>query len=305
MSRMAETRADRAEPAELQAAAGRGGAGDALPQGAVTARIQPSRGWVHLQLRDLWEYRELLYFLAWRDVKVRYKQTALGAAWAILQPFLTMVVFSIFFGHLAHVPSDGVPYPIFSYAALVPWTFFANGLTQSSNSLVSNANLISKVYFPRLVVPIAGVLSGLVDFAIAFLVLIGMMMYYGLAPSAHIVFLPLFALLALVASLAVGLWLSALNVEFRDVRYVVPFLVQLWLFATPIAYPTSLLHGVWRTVYGLNPMVGVVEGFRWALLGSRTDPGPTVAVSALVSVLLLIAGMFYFRRMEKTFADLV
>jgi lipopolysaccharide transport system permease protein len=282
---------------------------DAMPlperQPAPAVRIKPSKGWVQLHLRDLWEYRELLYFLAWRDVKVRYKQTALGAAWAILQPFLTMIVFSIFFGRLARVPSDGVPYPIFSYAALVPWTFFANGLTQSSNSLVGNANLISKVYFPRLVVPVAGVLSGLVDFVIAFLVLIGMMLYYGVTPTVHVIFLPLFVLLALVAALAAGIWLSALNVEFRDVRFVVPFLIQLWLFATPIAYPTSLLHGFWRTVYGLNPMVGVVEGFRWALLGTRTDLGPSVAVSAAVSLLILVGGMFYFRRMEKTFADLV
>ena len=282
--------------------------GTALPVRAAdtpAVRIQPSKGWVRLQLRDLWEYRELLYFLAWRDVKVRYKQTALGAAWAILQPFLTMVVFSIFFGHLARMPSDGVPYPVFSYAALVPWTFFANGLATSSNSLVSNANLISKVYFPRLVVPIAGVLSGSVDLILAFIVLVGMMLYFGLVPTLNVVFLPFFALLAVVASLAVGIWLSALNVEFRDVRYVVPFLVQLWLFATPIAYPTSLLHGAWRTVYGLNPMVGVVEGFRWALLGTRGDLGPSVAVSAAVSVLLLIAGALYFRRMEKTFADRV
>jgi lipopolysaccharide transport system permease protein len=268
-------------------------------------RIEPSRGWADLRLRDIWEYRELLYFLAWRDIKVRYKQTVLGAGWAILQPFLTMVVFSIFFGHLAKMPSEGVPYPIFSFAALVPWTFFANGLSQSANSLVSNANLISKVYFPRLVVPMAGVLSGIVDFAIAFVVLLGMMAYFHVVPTINVVFLPLFLLLALVTALGVGIWLAALNVEFRDVRYVIPFLVQIWLFATPIAYASSLLHGAWRTLYGLNPMVGVVEGFRWALLGTRVDVGPSVMLSALVSVVLLISGAYYFRRMERTFADVV
>lgn len=268
-------------------------------------RIQPSRGWANLRLGDVWEYRELLYFLAWRDVKVRYKQTALGATWAILQPFLTMVVFSVFFGHLARMPSEGVPYPIFSFTALVPWTFFANGLTMSSNSLVANANLISKVYFPRLVVPIAGVLSGIVDFVLAFIVLLGMMAYFHVTPTVNVVFLPLFLLLALVAALGVGIWLAALNVEFRDVRYVVPFLVQIWLFATPIAYASSLLHGPWRTLYGLNPMVGVVEGFRWALLGTRVDVGPSVVLSAVVSLLLLFTGALYFRRMEKTFADVV
>jgi lipopolysaccharide transport system permease protein len=267
--------------------------------------VEPSRGWINLQLRDLWEYRELLYFLTWRDIKVRYKQTALGAAWAVIQPFFTMVVFSLFFGRLAKVPSDGIPYPIFSYAALVPWTFFAQGLTQSSNSLVGSANLISKVYFPRLVVPISSVLSGLVDFAIAFIVLVGMMFYYGLFPTTAIVYLPGLLLLALTTSLGVGLWLSALNVKYRDVRYAVGFLAQFWLFATPIAYPSSLLSEPWRTLYGINPMVGVVEGFRWALLGTKTAPGPIVAVSAFVSIALLVGGTFYFKRMERTFADVV
>jgi lipopolysaccharide transport system permease protein len=267
--------------------------------------IRPSRGWVALNLRALWEYRELLYFLVWRDVKVRYKQTVLGAAWAIIQPFFTMVVFSLFFGRLAQIPSDGIPYPIFSYAALVPWTFFANGLSQSSNSLVGSANLITKVYFPRLTIPIATVLSGLVDFVLAFIVLLGMMLYYGIVPTMNIVWLPLFLLLALVTSLGVGLWLSAMNVEFRDVRYVVPFLTQFWLFATPIAYPSSLLPEPWRTLYGLNPMVGVVEGFRWALLGTTTAPGPIIIVSTLAALALLVSGAYYFRRMEKTFADVV
>jgi lipopolysaccharide transport system permease protein len=270
-----------------------------------TLRIEPSKGWVSLKLSELWEYRELLYFLIWRDIKVRYKQTALGAAWAIIQPFLTMLVFSLFFGRLAKVPSDGIPYPIFSFAALVPWTFFANGLGQSSNSLVGSANLITKVYFPRLTIPLAAVLSSVVDFALAFVVLLAMMLYYGMMPTLNVLWLPLFLLLALIASLGVGLWLSALNVEYRDVRYVVPFITQFWLFVTPIAYPSSLLPEPWRTVYGLNPMVGVVEGFRWALLGTKTAPAPIIAVSSTAALLILVTGAFYFRRMEKTFADIV
>jgi lipopolysaccharide transport system permease protein len=268
-------------------------------------RIEPSRGWVALRLGELWRYRELLYFLVWRDVKVRYKQTALGATWAILQPFMTMVVFSLFFGRLAKIPSDSLPYPIFSYAALVPWTFFANGLANSANSLVGNSNLISKVYFPRLTIPIATVLAGVVDFALAFVVLLGMMAYYRVMPTINVVWLPLLLLLALVTALGVGLWLSALNVKFRDVRYVVPFLTQFWMFATPIAYPSSLLETKWQVLYAINPMVGVVEGFRWALLGTNTAPGPLLLVSSLASVLILISGAFYFRRMEQTFADIV
>lgn len=267
--------------------------------------IRPSRGLVSLELRDLWRYRELLYFLVWRDVKVRYKQTALGAGWAILQPLATMVVFSLFFGRLAGVPSDGVPYPVFSFAALVPWTFFAQGLTQSANSLVANQDLITKVYFPRLAIPIATVLAGVVDFAIAFLVLLGIMFFYGIVPSARVLWLAPLLLLAFATALGVGLWLSALNVRYRDVRYVVPFLAQLWLFATPIAYPSSLLAQPWRTVYGINPMAGVVEGFRWALLGTDTAPGPILAASAAAAFVLLVSGALYFRRMEKTFADLV
>jgi lipopolysaccharide transport system permease protein len=270
-----------------------------------TLRIAPSSGWVSLKLNELWEYRELLYFLIWRDIKVRYKQTALGATWAIIQPFFTMVVFSLFFGHLAKMPSDGIPYPIFSFAALVPWSFFANGLSQSSNSLVGSANLITKVYFPRLTIPLASVLSGVVDFALAFVVLLGMMLFYRIVPTVNVLWLPLFLLLALITSLGVGLWLSALNVEYRDVRYVVPFITQFWLFVTPIAYPSSLLHEPWRTLYGLNPMVGVVEGFRWALLGTKTAPGPIIAVSSTAAAVILITGAFYFRRMEKTFADIV
>jgi len=276
------------------------------PPGEVPVTIiRPSRGWISVNLRDLWEYRELLYFLTWRDIKVRYKQTVLGAAWAIIQPFFTMVVFSFFFGKLAKMPSDDIPYPIFSYAALVPWTFFANGLSQSSTSLVASANLIKKVYFPRLVVPISAVISGGVDFALAFVVLLGMMLFYSIVPTAAVAWLLPLLLLALVTSLGVGLWLTAMNVQFRDVRYAVPFLVQVWMFATPIAYPSSLLDEPWRTLYGINPMAGVVEGFRWALLGTETAPGPIVIVSALVAVGLLVSGAFYFRRMEKTFADVV
>lgn len=272
----------------------------------IHKRIEPSRGWVSLKLQELWDYRELLYFLTWRDVKVRYKQTVLGAAWAIIQPFFTMVVFSLFFGRLAGIPSDGVPYPIFSYAALVPWTFFANALTQSSNSLVAGANMLRKVYFPRLVMPIATTLAGVVDFSLAFVVLLGMMLFFGIVPTMNILWLPLLLLLALVTSLGVGLWLSAMNVQFRDVRFTLPFLTQFWLFATPIAYPSSLIENpILRALYGLNPMVGVVEGFRWALLDTDTAPGPAMVVSALVALGLLVSGMFYFRRMEKTFADLV
>jgi lipopolysaccharide transport system permease protein len=270
-----------------------------------TIFIKPSKGWVSLKLAELWKYRELLYFLVWRDIKVRYKQTALGAAWAIIQPFMTMVVFSLFFGKLAKVPSDGIPYPIFSFAALVPWTFFSNGLIQSANSLVGSSNLIKKIYFPRLSIPIATVLSGIVDFLLAFIVLLGMMLFYGITPTLNLFYLPLFLLLALVTALGVGLWLSAINVQFRDVRYVLPFLTQFWLFATPIAYSSSLLSEPWRTIYGINPMVGVVEGFRWALLNTNTAPGPIVAISSLTALIILITGAFYFRRMERTFADVV
>jgi lipopolysaccharide transport system permease protein len=268
-------------------------------------RIEPSRGWVSLRLAELWEYRELAYFLIWRDIKVRYKQTVLGAAWAIIQPISTMVVFAVFFGHLAKMPSDGVPYPIFAYAALVPWTFFANALTQASNSLVGSANLIKKVYFPRLVVPLASALSGIVDFALAFGVLLIMMAGYSVGFSLRLLWVPLFGLLTMTTALGVALWLSALNVEYRDVRYVVPFLTQFWLFATPVAYPSSLLSEPWRTVYGLNPMAGVVEGFRWALLNTGSAPGPMLVVSSLVSVVLVVGGAYYFRRLERTFADRV
>ena len=272
---------------------------------APTVRIRPSRGWVSLRLGELWAYRELLLFLVWRDVKVRYKQTALGVAWAVLQPLATMLVFSLFFGRLAKVPSDGIPYSIFCFAALVPWTFFAHGLTQASNSLVGSANLITKVYFPRLIIPVATVLSGVVDLALGMLVLVALMAYHGIVPGARVASVPLYLLLGLATTLGVSLWLSALNVQFRDVRYLVPFLTQIWMFGTPIAYPSSLLSEPWRTLFGLNPMTGVVEGIRWALLGTDTTPGPAVAVSALAALTLLASGAFWFRRMEKTFADVV
>jgi len=270
-----------------------------------TAHLSPSSGWTSLKLNELWEYRELVYFLTWRDIKVRYKQTVLGAGWAIIQPFMTMVVFSLFFGSLAKIPSDGIPYPVFSFTALVPWTFFSNGLSQASNSLVGNANLIQKVYFPRLAAPLAAVLAGFVDFVLASIVLLGIMFFYGIVPTANIIWLPFFLILVVITSLGVSLWLSAMQVQFRDVRYLVPFLTQLWLFATPVAYPSSLLSEPWRTLYGINPMTGVIEGFRWALLGTNTAPGPIIIISSLVALALLVSGAFYFRKMERTFADVI
>ena len=268
-------------------------------------RLEPSSGLVPIKFGELWEYRELFFFLVWRDIKVRYKQTVLGILWAILQPFLTMVVFSIFFGRLGKIPSDGVPYPIFCYAALVPWTLFSNGLTQSTASLVSSSNLIKKVYFPRIIVPVASVFSGVVDFILAFGVLILMMLYFGILPTVNVLWLPVFVVMTVTATLATSLWLSALNVEYRDIRYVIPFLAQIWLFVTPIAYPSTVLDEPWRSLYGLNPMVGVVEGFRWALLGTETRPGIMAVVSLVASIIFLIGGAYYFRRMEKTFADRV
>ena len=268
-------------------------------------RLEPRTGWVSLGLVDLWHYRELLFFMVWRDVKVRYKQTALGAAWVILQPLLTMIVFSVFFGRLAKMPSDGVPYPVFVFTALLPWQLFAFALTESSNSLVTNQNLITKVYFPRLAVPISAVLAGLVDFAISFMALLLLLFYYHITPTIAVLALPLFAILAIATALGAGLWLSALNVQYRDVRYTIPFLTQFWLFITPIAYPSSLVPPQWRLLYGLNPMAGVVEGFRWALLGSSQTPGPIIGVSAVIVVVMLIGGLYYFRRMERSFADVV
>lgn len=267
--------------------------------------IRAPRGWAGIDVRELWSYRELLYFLIWRDVKVRYKQTALGAAWAIIQPFFTMVVFSLFFGWLAKMPSDGVPYPVFAYTALVPWMYFANALALSSNSLVLDEKMVTKVYFPRVLIPVSAVLSGLLDLGIASVVLLGMLLFYGLVPTVAILGLPVFVLLATATALGGGLWLAALNVQYRDVRYAVPFLVQFWLFATPIAYPSSLVPEPWRALLGLNPMAGVVEGFRWTLLGHSDPPALLVLVSLVSAAGLLVTGLYYFTRMEDTFADVV
>lgn len=275
----------------------------ATPLPAYT--IAPSRAWVALRLGELWAYRELLYSLVLREIKVRYKQTALGVGWAMIQPFLTMVVFSIFFGRLAGIASEGLPYPVFAFTALVPWQLFAFSLTESSNSVVANQRLITKVYFPRLLMPIAPIGVALVDFSVAFGVLVAMIVYYGVTPTVAALTVPLWALLAVLTALAMALWLSALNVRYRDVRYTVPFLIQLWLFATPVAYPTSIVPEAWRPIYALNPMVGVVDGFRWALLGETAPPLLTAMVSVVTVVTLLVGGLFYFRRMERTFADVV
>ena len=264
--------------------------------------IEPQKGIVSLRLRELWEYRELVYFLTWRDLKVRYKQTIFGVAWAVLQPVLTMVVFTIFFGKAGKIPSNGFPYPVFAYTALLPWQLFAHAVSESGNSLVASQNLITKVYFPRLVIPLAPVFAGLVDFLVAFPVLILLMLYYGIAPRISMLMLPLFLILALVSSVGVGLWLSALNVKYRDVRYTIPFLTQIWLFVTPVIYPSSTISVKWRTLYGLNPMTGVVEGFRWAILGSNEFPGKLMIVSTGAVLVLLVGGLFYFRKMETVFA---
>jgi len=276
-----------------------------LPGSYIHTVIEPPKGWAPLQLGELWKFRELLFFLTWRDIKVRYKQTALGAAWAILQPVLTMVIFSIVFGGLAKLPSEGIPYPIFTFTALLPWQLFAFALAESSNSLVGSQNLVSKVYFPRLVVPFSSVLAGVLDFAIAFVVLMGMMVFYHIRLTSLALLLPLFLLLTLASALAVGLWLSALNVKYRDIRYVVPFLTQFWMYATPIAYSSSLIPEKWRWLYSLNPMTGVVEGFRLAILGKSSLDLFSLGISASVVVLLLIGGLYYFKRMESSFADII
>jgi lipopolysaccharide transport system permease protein len=268
-------------------------------------RIEASKGWISLGLGDLWQYRELVFFLTWRDIKVRYKQTVLGATWAVIQPLLTMLVFTLFFGRLAKVPSDGIPYPLFSYTALLPWQLFAYALTESSNSVVANERLITKVYFPRLVIPLASILAGLVDFVIAFTLVIGMMVWYGVRPTWAVLTLPFFVILTMVTALAVGLWLAALNVQYRDVRYTLTFIVQFWLIASPVAYSSTLVPAQWRPFYGLNPMAGVIEGFRWALLGKAQAPGAILWVSVLVVAVILVGGLYYYRRMEKTFADVV
>jgi lipopolysaccharide transport system permease protein len=268
--------------------------------------IKPSRGWVALNLRDLWSYRELIFFLTWRDIKVRYKQAALGVGWAILQPILTMVIFSVVFGKLAKMPTDNqIPYPIFSFVALLPWQLFANALQRAGTSLVSSAHLITKVYFPRLVIPISAVAAGLIDFVISFVVLLGMMVFYKIYPTWNMLWLIPLVLLALLTALAVGLWLSALNVQYRDVQQMIPFLIQAWMYASPVAYSAKLIPGgIWEIIYGLNPMAGVIQGFRWALLGG-SQPGILLYVSIAMVLFLLVTGLYYFRRMEKTFADTV
>lgn len=264
-----------------------------------------TQGWLSLGLGELWRYRELLYFMIWRDVKIRYKQTALGVAWAVLQPLITMVIFSVIFGNLAKLPSDGIPYPVFSYAALLPWGLFSGALQRAGTSLVTNANLITKVYFPRLVIPISAVAAGLVDFVISFIVLLGLMLYYKITLTWMIFTIPLFVLLAVLTALAVSLWLSALNVQYRDVQYMIPFLIQAWMYASPVAYSASLVPtGLWRIIYGLNPMAGVIQGFRWALLGG-SPPDELLAISVIMVLLLLVSGLYYFRGMERTFADVV
>lgn len=269
-----------------------------------TIRIRPSKGWNPINLGEIWAYRELLYFLIWREIKVRYKQTILGFAWAIIQPLFMMVVFSLFFGRLANLPSEGIPYPLFSYAALLPWTLFSEGLTRSSGSLVADQNLVQKIYFPRLIMPLAGVLSPVVDFAIAFVILIAMMFYYGYTPTVQILWIPVFTILVLITALAVGTWFAAINARYRDVRYAIPFLIQLWLFASPVVYASSILPERFQVIYGINPMAGVIEGFRWALLGTGS-PGYMLIVSIAIVIVFLVSGAYYFRRMEKTFADLI
>ncbi len=267
--------------------------------------IEVRRGWLALDLPELWAYRELLYFFVWRDIKVRYKQTVIGAAWAVLQPVLTMLVFSLFFGKLAKIPSQGLPYPIFYYCALLPWMYFATAMQSATNIVVDQQSVITKVYFPRVVLPIAAVLSGLLDFAISFGVFLAMMVYYRIMPTSAIIWLPAFTLLAILTALGVGLWLSALNAIYRDVRYVVPFLVQFWMFASPVAYPSSLVPVKWRWLYGLNPMAGVIEGFRWALTGHGQPPGILLAASSAAVALLVVSGLVYFHAMEGTVADVV
>jgi len=267
--------------------------------------LEPPKGWLSLRLRELWAYRELLYFLAWRDIKVRYKQTVLGAAWAIIGPFLTMVLFSVIFGKFARMPSDGIPYPIFSYSALLPWQLFSKAMVEASSSMITHQNMITKIYFPRLFLPASTILSGLVDFGISFVVLIGMMFFYDIQLTWRVVLVPVFLFLAIVTALSVGMWLSALNVRYRDFRYVTPFLVQFWLYATPIAYSASLIPDQWQFVYNLNPMTGVVNGFRWALVGQTMQLDPIFLVSLAMVAVLFLGGLIYFQRMEQTFADLV
>jgi lipopolysaccharide transport system permease protein len=265
--------------------------------------IRPTTGWFSLDLRELWAYRELIYFLAWREIKVRYKQTAIGVAWAVLQPLAMMVVFTIFFGRLASMPSEGIPYPLFTFAGLLPWQLFSRTITESTNSLVADQRLITRVYFPRIIIPLATTVSGIADFAISVGLLAVLMLFYGVIPGAAIIWLPAFVLLMVIAALGVGFWLSALNVEYRDVRYAIPFINQFWLFLTPVVYPSSLVPERWQILYGLNPMVGVIDGFRWALLGIGNGPSPMLAVSTVIAIALFGGGIFWFQRREQTFVD--
>jgi lipopolysaccharide transport system permease protein len=273
--------------------------------GSSVVRIEAHRRWLALDLGELWAYRDLVYFFVWRDIKVRYKQTVIGAAWAVLQPVLTMLVFSLFFGKLAKIPSQGLPYPIFYYSALLPWMYYATAMQSATNVVVEQQRMIAKIYFPRVVLPIASVMSGLLDFAISFAVLLVLMAYYRIVPTGAVIWLPLFTLLAILTALGVGLWLSALNAMYRDVRFVVPFLVQFWMFASPVAYPSSLVPAKWRWLYGLNPMAGVIEGFRWALTGHGDPPSILLAASSGAVVLLVLSGLVYYHAMEGTIADVV
>lgn len=271
-----------------------------------TIIIQPVKGLVALNLRDLWIYRELIYFLTWRDLKVRYKQSVLGVLWAIIKPFMAMVVFTIFFGNLAKLPSDGMPYPIWSYTGLLPWEFFAAALSVSARSMLTSGSMVSKIYFPRIIVPLSSVFANLVDFLIAFVILIGMMFFYKITPTINMVWLPLFVLLAVVTALGVGLWFTALLVMYRDINYMLPFITQLWMFVSPVVYASSSVPEQWRLLYSLNPMAGVVEGFRWAMLGTQQSISPMmIAISAGISILLFVTGLFFFRRMERVFADMI
>jgi lipopolysaccharide transport system permease protein len=276
----------------------------AIAQPPVLRISPPGRWWV-LPLGELWEHRELIYFFVWRDIKVRYKQTAIGAAWAVIQPLMTMAVFSLFFGRLAHIPSEGLPYPVFYYTALLPWTYFASALQSATSIVVDNQNLITKVYFPRLALPLASVCSGLVDFAISFVMLLLLLAWYGIRPGFAILWLPVLLLLTVMTALGVGLWLAALNAMYRDVRFVIPFLVQFWMFASPVAYPSILVPEKWRWLYGLNPIAGVVEGFRWSLTGHGNPPGRMFAISAVAVVAILLGGTAYFQKVETTIADVV
>jgi len=275
------------------------------PESVQRILIQPSKGLFNFDLRELWQYNELLYFLVWKEVKVRYKQTIIGGAWAIIQPLLTMVIFTIIFGRLAKIPSDGMPYPVFTYTALLPWMLFAQALTRSGGSLVYNANLITKVYFPRLLVPLSAALAPIVDFIVSFLILLGMLAWYGIPPTLGILALPFFVALTLVTAISVNLWLAPINVKYRDVAHTLPFLSQIWMYASPVVYPLSMIPEKWQFLYSINPMVGVIEGFRWALLGKQSPNFMAMAISVIVVMALFLGGILYFKKMEQTFADVI